>query len=93
MHKNPWYGVLRATQRELKRISQDVEGSRVLPDRIELCLPADKFSAWSPILGSVLGDFGQALLQWAERCGHRWLDSQGHIERRLCLPLALLHFE
>lgn len=82
---NPWRSLLRDLQAELDRNSQEVAGRSVLPNAVDVTLPATQFEPWTPILGAVTAELGTALAEWAVAGRRGWYDETG--------PLVTVHLE
>lgn len=82
---NPWRELFKSLQAELDRLSQEVNGRRVLPNAIDLALPHADFARWGSVLEAVTAEFGEALLAWAQHGRRIWYAHTG--------PFLSLHLE
>ncbi len=82
---NPWRSLLRDLRAELDRNSQEVAGRSVLPNAVDVALPATQFEPWTPLLEAVTAEVGTALVEWALAGRRGWYDEEG--------PLVTVHLE
>lgn len=68
---------LAAAVRDLRRLSQEIDGRQVMPNRIQVRLPRSDFARLQPILSALTAELGEALVAWARREGHAWYRDLG----------------
>ena len=83
---NSWRDLFKSLQAELDRLSQEVDGRRVLPNSIDLALPEAEFARWGSVLEAVTAELGEALVAWAKHGRRTWYARTGpflsvHLER------------
>jgi len=74
---SPWDGVLDAAEAELRRTAQRVGERDVLASLVLIRVPEKAFSAWAPVLGSIVEELGVELVRWAQGRGSTWFGGQG----------------
>ena len=74
---NPWPGLLRDLQSELRRWAQDVDGRSILPNALLVRLPMRDYGRFRPVLRPVTREIGEALVRWAREEGHDWATGEG----------------
>lgn len=83
----PWNAIVRSLRNELDRLSQEVEGRRVLPNTLEVGLPEKDFERFSPVLQEITNELGETIANWAEQRRCRWYNDLGpflKVELRPC---------
>lgn len=67
-----WKEALVEIEREVTRLSQEVDGRQVLPNSIRVRFPIAAEERLRPVLEPATGELGEALCEWAVREGHAW---------------------
>ena len=74
---NPWQTLLADLQHELLRLSQEVAGQRVLPNVIEVEVPAVEMRRFAPAVEAIAAEIGESLVAWQEQEGLAWFGEAG----------------